>query len=374
MHEEKDLRDPDVLNGPRKAVVIGGAGFLGKRLVTMLGGGDGSFEPPHEWPRFNHVHVLDLETYVDDARAKEEREKRGFSISSATGDIRSKEDLRTALRGAHTVFHLASLVDVGLKKNPAIEEINVFGTRQVVEVCQELGVPFLVYTSSEDVVFSETPVSGGDESIPYPAKPLHDYVRTKIEGERAVREADGARGLHTCTIRPVHIYGRNDPHAIVESLEAFATGRVPFLLGNGSARFDVVHVDNVVHAHLLAAAKLHDPATRDQVGGEAYFAGEGYAPNYFEFLRPFADASGIRMPRVRLPAPFVLALAHAMEMVHRLTGAEVPFHRFHYHILVKDFFFSNANAERDLGYQPIVTKEEGMAQTVAWVRTLPICS
>lgn len=374
MDEEKDKREPDVLNGPRKAVVIGGAGFLGKRLVTMLGGGDGSFEPPHEWPRFDHVHVVDRATYLEDARAKEEREKRGISMSSATGDIRSKEDLRAALRGAHTVFHLASLVDVGLKKNPAIEEINVVGTCHVIEVCQELGVPFLVYTSSEDVVFSETPVSGGDESIPYPTKPLHDYVRTKIEGERAVRAADGEQGLRTCAIRPVHIYGPNDPHAIIQSLEAFAEGRLPFLLGNGSARFDVVHVDNVVHAHLLAAAKLHDPATRDQVGGGVYFAGEGHAPNYFEFLRPFAEARGIRMPRLRVPAPVVLVLARAMEIVHRVTGLDVPFHRFHYHILVKDFFFSNANAERDLGYQPIVTKEEGMAQTVAWVRELPVSS
>jgi sterol-4alpha-carboxylate 3-dehydrogenase (decarboxylating) len=374
MHEAKDQRGDYVPNGSRKAVVIGGAGFLGKRLVTMLGGGDGSLEPPREWPRFDHVHVLDCATYVEDAEAKEEREKRGISISSATGDIRSKEDLRAALRGAHTVFHLASLVDVGLKKNPAIEEINVAGTRNVVEVCQELGVPFLVYTSSEDVVFSETPVSGGDESLPYPTKPLHDYVRTKIEGERTVRQADGERCLRTCTIRPVHIYGPNDPHAIVQSLEAFAERRVPFLLGDGSARFDVVHVDNVAHAHLLAAAKLDDPATRDQVGGEVYFAGEGHAPNYFEFLRPFAEARSIPMPRLRLPAPIVLVLARAMEIVHRVTGLDVPFHRFHYHILVKDFFFSNANAERDLGYRPIVPKEEGMAQTVAWVRTLPVSS
>lgn len=374
MQEAKDERGADVPRGPRKAVVIGGAGFLGKRLVTMLGGGDGSIEPPSEWPRFDHVHVVDRAAYVEDPRGKEERENRGISISSAIGDIRSKEDLRSALRGAHTVFHLASLVDVGLKKNPAIEEINVLGTHNVVEVCQELDVPFLVYTSTEDVVFSETPVSGGDESLPYPTKPLHDYVRTKIEGERAVRAADGERGLRTCAIRPVHIYGPDDPHAMIQSLEAFAERRVPFLLGNGSARFDVVHVDNVAHAHLLAAAKLHDPATRDLVGGKVYFAGEGHAPNYFEFLRPFAEACDIPMPRVRLPGPVVLVLAQAMEVVHRVTGIEVPFHRFHYHILVKDFFFSGANAERDLGYRPIVSKEEGMAQTVAWVRTLQFSS
>ncbi len=370
MHETNDERCDDVPKAPRKAVVLGGAGFLGKRLVTMLCGGDGSIEPPPEWPRFDQVHVLDRAAFVEEPKAVVEAENRGISISSAIGDVRSKEDLRAAMRGAHTVFHLASLVDVGLKKNPAIGEINVTGTRNVVEVCQELGVPFLVYTSSEDVVFSETPVSGGDESLPYPEKPLHDYVRTKIEGERIARHADGNRGLHTCCIRPVHIYGPNDPHAIVESLEAFAQGRVPFLLGNGSARFDVVHVDNVVHAHLLAAAKLHDPATRDRVGGRVYFAGEGHAPNYFEFLRPFAEACGISMPRLRLPGPLVFALARTMEIAHRLTGVEVPFHRFHYHILVKDFFFSSAAAERDLGYRPIVTKEEGMAQTLAWARSL----
>jgi sterol-4alpha-carboxylate 3-dehydrogenase (decarboxylating) len=362
----------NVASGPRRAVVLGGAGFLGKRLVTMLCGGDTSVETPREWPRFDQVHVLDLEPYEENARSKAAREKRGVPVTSVTGDIRSKEDLRAALRDAHTVFHLASLVDVGLKKNPAIEETNVAGTRKVIEVCQELGIPYLVYTSSEDVVFSETPVAGGDESLPYPEKPMHDYVRTKIEGERAVREADGESGLRTCTIRPVHIYGPHDPHAIVESLEAFAAGRVPFLLGNGSARFDVVHVDNVAHAHLLAAAKLHDERTRDRVGGGTYFANEDHAPNYFEFIRPFAEACGISMPRIRLPGPAVLLMAHAMELVHRFTGAEVPFHRFHYHILVKDFFFTNARAERDLGYRPIVPKEDGMAQTIEWVRTLQI--
>src|SRR5690606_32117816 len=155
----------------------------------------------------------------------------------------------------------------GLRENPTIEAINVVGTRNVVEVAEELGVPFLVYTSSEDVVFAATPRVNGDERIPYPARPMLDYVRTKIEGERAVREADGRRGLRTCAIRPQHIYGPHDPHAILQALEAFAARKVPFLFGDGSARMGCVYVDNAVHAHLLAAARLHDPATRDSVGG-----------------------------------------------------------------------------------------------------------
>ena len=55
-----------------------------------------------------------------------------------------------------------SLVDVGLKKNPLIDAVNVEGTRNVVEVAQELGVPFLVYTSSEDVVLTKDGVTEYD--------------------------------------------------------------------------------------------------------------------------------------------------------------------------------------------------------------------
>lgn len=356
----------------RKAVVIGGCGFLGRRLVAMLSGGDASLTPSPEWPRFDHVHVFDRAPFVETDAERASRERGGVGLTSSTGDVRAKADLSAAITGAHTVFHLASLVDVGLKKNPTIDEINVGGTRNVVEVCQALGVPFLVYTSTEDVVFSETPVAGGDESLPYPTKPMHDYVRTKIEGERIVRGANGKAGLATCTVRPVHIYGPNDPHAMVESLVAFADGKVPVLLGDGSARFDVVYVDNVAHGHLLAASRLHDAKTRDVVGGKAYIVNEDHAPNYFEFLRPFAEARDIALPRRRLPTPLVYVAACGMELAHKITGKEVTFHRFHYYILAKDFFFSGANAARDLGYRPFVTKEEGLARTMAWVKTVPL--
>lgn len=90
---------------------------------------------------------------------------------------------------------------------PTIDEVNVRGAQNVVDACVELGVPRLVYTSREDVVLGRTPVRGGDESLPYPARPIHAYVRTKIAGERAMLEANGRGSLRTVSIRPVHIYG-----------------------------------------------------------------------------------------------------------------------------------------------------------------------
>ena len=358
----------------RKAVVIGGAGFLGQRLVACLLGD--VIEAPAQWPSFDAVHVLDAVPFeprpsVTDGNGNGHNGA-SVTLTSSRGDIRSRDDLRSALAGAHTVFHLASIVDVGLTKNPLIDAVNVEGTRNVVAVCQELGVRQLVYTSSEDVVLSPQPVAFGDETIPYPDVIVHDYVRTKIEAEKIVRGAHDPAGLATCSIRPVHLYGPHDPHAIKISLKEIASGKVPFLLGDGSARFDIVYVDNVAHAHLLAAARLIDPATRAHVGGEAFFIGEGNAPNYFDFIRPFAGARDVAMPTRHLPKRVLAVVARGMELVHRFLRVDVPFHRFHLYVLGQDFFFSNAKAERLLGYVPWVSPAEGLARTVAWIRVEPL--
>lgn len=317
------------------------------------------------WPSFDEVVVLDLAELAPLSSTR-------IPVRAERGDIRSRETLSRVLEGAHTIFHTASLVDVGLKPNPTIDAVNVEGTRNVVEIAAALGVPFLVYTSSEDVVLSETPVRGADETLPYPVRPIHDYVRTKIEGEKIALMADGTNGLRTLSVRPVHVYGPGDPHAIITSLKAFAAGTVPFLLGDGTARFDVVYVDNVVHAHLLAAAKLADPETTSRVAGRAYFAHESNAPNYFEFLRPYAAAKSVSMPRFHLGRRRTRALARAMALAHRLTGADVPFHPFHSYVICEDFYFSGERARRELGYEPIVTPSEGQARTVRWIESVDL--
>jgi nucleoside-diphosphate-sugar epimerase len=340
----------------KRAVVIGGAGFVGRRLVEMLAG-----EAAHPgWPTFDAVHVLDVAELRPLSGTR-------VPVTSERGDIRSRQTLKGALEGAHTVFHTASLVDVGLRPNPAIDAVNVEGTRNVVEVAAALGVPFLIYTSSEDVALSETPVRGADETLSYPSRPIHDYVRTKIEGERIALGADGTNGMRTLSIRPVHVYGPGDPHAIITSLKAFGKGTVPFLLGDGSARFDVVYVDNVVHAHLLGAAKLADPQAAPCVAGRAYIANEDNAPNYFDFLRPYAAAKGVTMPRFHLGRRRTRALAQMMAWTHRLTGLDVPFHPFHSYVICEDFFFSSDRAKNELGYAPLVAPAEGQARTVRWL-------
>jgi nucleoside-diphosphate-sugar epimerase len=342
------------------AVVIGGAGFVGRRLVSLLAGEAVEGGRPQGWPQFDRIRVLDV--------APPERSH--AAIDARIGDITRAGDVAAAVEGAHTVFHLASVVDVSLRPAPRIEAVNVGGTRNVIAACAAAGVRALVYTSSEDVLLSEVPVAWGDESFQYPARPIHPYVATKIEGERLARAVDRAGGMRTVAIRPVHVYGPDDPHAILTSLRAFRAGSVPFLVGHPGARFDVVYVDNVVHGHLLAAEALaREP---DRIGGRAYFVGEDNRPNYFEWLRPYAEKRGIAMPRRYLGRTGTAIAARAMELGERLTGTPATFHRFHQRVIGEDFFFSNAAIRRDLGYAPLVTPDEGQRRTMAWLERVAL--
>ncbi len=350
------------MSAPRVAVVLGGAGFIGRRLVALLAGEPVAGGRPAAWPRFDRVHVLDRVPFAPGLPLA--------GITSEVVDVTDSSSLARSLAGAHTVFHLASIVDVSVRPGPLIERVNVGGTRNVVEACVAGGVRSLVYTSSEDVVLSEVPVAWGDESYAYPARPIHPYVATKIEGEKLARSADGRAGLRTVAIRPVHVYGPHDPHAIVTSLRALASGSVRVLVGHPGARFDIVYVDNVAHAHLLAAAALDRGP--DAVGGRAYFVGEGRRPNYFEFLRPYAERKQVPMPRRYLGRTGTAIAARALELVHHVTGREVPFHRFHQRVIGEDFFFSNRAIERDLGYSPLVSPDEGLRRTLAWLDGVPI--
>src|SRR5690606_11190639 len=177
----------------KKAVIIGGGGFVGQRLVALLAGDVEGTRP--DWPTFDRVHVLDATPFEEPAATRAARARSGLELTSAVGDVCSKEDVREAVRGAHTVFHLASIVYVGLAHEPKIQRVNVDGVRNVVRACVEEGVRCLVYTATEDVVLSERPVIFGDESLPYPERPIHDYVRTKVEGEKAALAADGEGAL-----------------------------------------------------------------------------------------------------------------------------------------------------------------------------------
>ncbi len=293
---------------------------------------------------------------------------RGSGREHLRGDIRDAEALRRACRGAEVVFQTAAAVWDPRVPARVFQEVNVQGNRRVLEVCRELGIRRLVYTSTLDVVVDgRQPIVDGNESLPYPRRlPRDPYSRTKILAERLVLGANGPE-LATCALRPVGMYGPRDRYHLA-SFVAMARRGLSLRLGDGSARFSHVYSENAAHAHLLAAERLWpgpDPSAAGPAAGQCYFLCDHYpALNIFDFMAPFLEALGLPVPRRRIPYPLAYLLAAAAELV----APHSNFNRFAVAQTCVEHTFVDHKAACELGYAPIVSREEAFARSLAWLR------
>ena len=326
-----------------RALVTGGAGFLGQALVAYLRAqGVG-------------VRVFDLRPHPD------------AGVESITGDIADGAAVARACAGVDTVFHAAAMIDWSLNKRAALHRVNVEGTRCVLRACQETGVARLVHASSVDVVSSGQPIDGGDEGLPYPTRHLDDYGHSKALAERAVLEANGERGLLTCALRLANVWGPGD-RILIPRFVGMARARQLVALGDGHARYNHVYLTNAAHAHWLAAQALGATPGAD---GQAYFIVDDPAENFFEFFTPLLEQAGLPARWRRVPASLLYPVAWAWETANRLnlTGDRPPLlTRFTLAQTTQHFWFRADKARRLLGYAPLVPREQALAETLRWVR------
>jgi len=325
--------------GYRSCTVLGGAGMLGFEIVRQL------------LAQGRQVRTLDL------------RELPEPVCEQVTGDIRDPLALRKACAGAEVVFQTAAAVWDPSTPAATYQEVNVEGNRRVVEVCGELGIERLVYTSTLDVVVDGCkPIVDGDESLPYPRRlPRDPYSRTKILGEQLVLQANGPR-LAVCALRPVGMYGPRDRYHLGNFVDLARRG-LSMRLGDGSARFSHVYSENAAHAHLLAAERLWPGSA---AAGQCYFVCDHYpAGNIFDFMAPYLEALGFPVPRRAIPYRLAYLLAAAAE----LFAPRSPFNRFAVVQTCVDHTFVHHKAARELGYAPVVSREEAFARSLAWLRS-----
>jgi 3beta-hydroxy-Delta5-steroid dehydrogenase / steroid Delta-isomerase len=325
-------------------LVIGGAGMLGFQIARRL---LGEGVP---------VRVLDREPLPEELPIGATRR------DALIGDIRDPGAVRRACQGVDTVIQTAAAVWNVRTPRGVYDEVNVRGNRVVLEECRRRGIRRFVYTSSMDVVVDgRAPIVEGDESLPYPARlPRDAYSRSKIVSERMVLAANGP-DLATCVLRPVGMYGPRDKYHL-GTIVAMARKGVSLRLGDGSARFSHAYAENVAHAHVLAARRLWPGST---VAGQCYFVGD-HKPdeNLFDFMEPYLRGLDLPVPRRSIPYRLALVLAAVAEIV-------APFSNFNRFAVIQtcvDHTFSYAKAERDLGYRPVVSREEAFARSLAWLR------
>lgn len=338
-------------SGP--VLVTGGTGFLGSRLVhRLLAAG-------------RAVHVLGR-------TPSPELERRGARFIRASLD--DAEAVKAACAGVETVFHVAAKVGVW---GPYEEffRTNVLGTRSVLEGCRTHGVQRLVYTSTPSVVYNGRDLAGADESLPLTTSCPSSYPLTKALAEREVLNANTGR-LRTVALRPHLIWGVGDPHLVPRVLARARAGRLR-IVGPGTNRVDMVHVDNAVDAHLLAERALILPPGADATSflpvaaGQAYFITNGEPVVLWDWINTLLRAIGEPPVTKRISLRAASTLGVVAEGVWRLLRrpGEPPMTRFVAAELAKDHWFSIAAAQRDLGYVPRITMAAGTAELVAALKS-----
>ena len=188
------------------------------------------------------------------------------------GDVTNKETMREAMQGVDGVYHVAGWYKIGAKDKSDGERVNVQGTRNVLELMQELKVPKGVYTST-CAVNSNTHGLVVDESYHFRGKHLSEYDRTKAAAHDMANEFI-ANGLPLVIVMPGLIYGPGDTSTLRDNIISFLKGRLPALpdqAGNCWA-----HVEDIVQGHILAMEKGR-PGESYIISGERYTFTEAFA-------------------------------------------------------------------------------------------------
>ncbi len=317
-------------------VVTGATGHLGNNLVRAL------------LARGERVRALIYP--VDPVRPLE-----GLAVERVEGDVRDIDSLRRAFAGADIVYHLAGLITIEPSRSSLLYDVNVMGTRNVVEACLELGVRRLVYTASIHALVEPPHGTMIDEHFPFdPSRIATDYGRSKAQA--ALEVLDGVeRGLDAVIVSPTGIIGPYDyqPSEMGRFFLMFAQRRLPVCIAGA---YDFVDVRDVAEG-LIAAAE------RGRRGHNYILSGEQVTME--RLLALLAEATGVPAPRVRLPTAVARAVAAFACSYARARGSRPLLTTESVSILASNSCIRHDKATRELGYTPRPIAET-VADTIRW--------
>jgi nucleoside-diphosphate-sugar epimerase len=316
------------------ALVTGGSGFVGGALLERL-----------------RREGWDVRALARSERAAER--VRELGAEPVSGDLADGRSLRAAAEGAEVAFHAAAKVeDWG---DPAeFERLNVHGTRNVITACREAGVPRLVHVGTEAALMAGQPLVNVDESAPLRPDSPALYPSSKAKAERLVRDANGD-GLETVVVRPRFVWGRGDTTLLPQLIEMVRSGRFRWV-GGGRHLTATTHIDNTVEGLWLGATKA--PA------GGVYFVTDGEPVVFRDFITDWVGTQGVEIPDKSVPAGVANAAATASEWLWRRLKrpGNPPLTRFSVWVSSQECTIDISRAERELGYRPVTTREEGLRQ------------
>jgi nucleoside-diphosphate-sugar epimerase len=334
MSNERDNDDarPKIEAGQR-LFLTGGSGYVGRNLIRHLVA--------------QGVGVVAL------ARSAQSAELvRSLGAVPFMGDLLSA-DLSAGITGCDWLVHAAADTNHG-RGTAEQARTNRDGTRNVFEAARSCGIKRAVHISTESVLLDGKPLVNAREDHPFPRYPAGAYTRSKGEAER-IALASAATGFAVMAIRPRMVWGRDDTTAMPQLVQMARDGQLAFIDG-GHYRTSTTHIANLCEGVSLALERGDS--------GEVYFVTDGEPVAFRTMVSSLIATQGIEAPDKSVPRWLLRAMAGVGDVLSNLSGGRIaaPITLQAYATSAVEVTLDITKAREQLGYRPVITMEEGLAE------------
>lgn len=278
------------------------------------------------------------------------RNLEGLDVERIECDVRDPVEVPKAIGGCRAVFHVAAMYRFWAPDPSSFYDVNVNGTRNVMDAAAAAGTERVVYTSTVGTLGldnASTTNAVDETSFPDVGHLFGSYKRSKYVAEHEVFRA-AAQGLPVSVVLPTFPLGPNDrgPTPTGRLILDFLNGRVP---GYVDTVLNVVHVDDVAAGHLLALER--------GANGRSYIlGGENFTLHHL--LNQLALLTGLKPPAIRVPRSVSLAVAATSELLEgRLLRRHPSIPLEAARMSTTQMAFDDSRARKELGYEPRAAME-----------------
>jgi 2-alkyl-3-oxoalkanoate reductase len=315
-------------------LVTGASGYLGRAVATEL------VDAGH------------------DVRTLQRRPTGVDGVTDFLGSVTDPDAVARSVEGAEGIVHLAAKVSLA-GDSAEFREVNVEGTRTVLDASRRAGASRFVQVSSPSVAHAGAALAGVGAEPASPESARGEYARTKAEAELLALDRDGAPedgpDMFVVAVRPHLVWGPGDTQLVGRIVDRARRGRLP-LLDGGRALIDSTYIDNAATGIVAA---LH---RADVVHGRAFVITNGEPRPVGELLAGICLASGVEPPRWSVPSGMARSAGSLIERAWALRPGvdEPPMTRFLAEQLSTAHWFDQRETRRALDWMPTVTIDEGL--------------
>ena len=324
----------------KRVLVTGATGFVGSHLTRRLVK-DG-------------VQVFALVRQSSDPQIIEDL--RASGVEMINGDITDRTAIFEAVSRAEYVFHIAALFRSAKHGDRTYYDVNVEGTRHILDAAEKHQVRRVVHCSTGGV-HSHIPNPPANEEEAF--RPGDIYQLTKCEGEKLASERFMSDRIEGTIIRPAMIWGQGDTRTL-KLFKGIARRQFP-VIGSGRTFTHWIDVDDLVNGFILAAEK-------EEAKNQVYiFAGERPV-SIDELVKTISRTAGVKPLPIRIPALPIQLLGSLTEAICKPIGIEPILHRRRVDFFTKTRWFDTSKAQGELGFHPQLSFEAEVEKIFSWYK------